>query len=89
VELGRRGDLGEEQRRWRPHHVQGGDRRISEEGQLPVLSSHPKFKEPAVLGGLGRGRASVGGVAGQWGGQCDAGLEQRRGSKGLRGGAMR
>ena len=48
AELGQQADLGEEWRRWRPHQVQGS---VSEEGQSAVLSSHPEFKEPAVLGG--------------------------------------
>jgi hypothetical protein len=68
----------EERRRWCPHGVQGGDGRISEEGQSAVLGSHTEFKA-SVLGGLGRGGASVGG-----GGQRNAGSEQRGGGGGAR-----
>ena len=72
----------EERRRWRPHQVQGSDGLISEEGQPAVLGSHPEFKELAVLGGPGRGGASMGGAAGGRGGRCDAGSEQRGGGGG-------
>jgi hypothetical protein len=76
-------DWGEERRRWRPHGVQGGDGRVSEEGQPTVLASHTEFKSP-VLGGLGRGGARMGGAAGGRGGQHDVGSEQRGDGGGAR-----